>query len=336
MSESADYTPAPQWTGYDFKSARRNYDDHRATSLKAAVDKSVKASSLIPKQLTTNCESPLVIACDVTGSMGEWPAVIFSKLPYLEHEAIEYLGDDCEISFAAVGDVFSDSYPLQVQEFAKGTGLKTALEKLVIEGNGGGQSMESYDVAAVYYAEACEMPNAIRKPIFIFIGDEGIYSFVDSLKVEELTGIKVPSKTGPAKVFGQLREKFAVYAIRKPYGCSSDNPSAQEQQIQKQWGELLGEDHVLSLPDAARVVDVIFGILAKETGKVSYFKKELTDRQLADKDGDKKVNVVLKSLHTLHDGGVSLKKLANPKKDGKSISNSKSVSSKKSISLLDD
>jgi hypothetical protein len=29
--------------------------------------------------------------------MGDWPATMFSKLPYLENEGKEYLGEDFEI-----------------------------------------------------------------------------------------------------------------------------------------------------------------------------------------------------------------------------------------------
>lgn len=93
MSEAGDYTPAPCWSGHNFKSARRAYDDVVDRSYNDAVSKGVDRGDLVPDSLTTDCEAPLVIVCDVTGSMGEWPATIFSKLPYLEFEAKEYLGE---------------------------------------------------------------------------------------------------------------------------------------------------------------------------------------------------------------------------------------------------
>ena len=170
MSEAGDFTPGV-WAGYDFSSARKKYDVHVGRSYGDAVAKRKKATDLVPASLTTNSESPLVIACDVTGSMGEWPAVIFSKLPYLELEGKEYLGPTMEISFAAIGDAYCDQYPLQVRPFTSGTDLKSQLEELVIEGGGGGQACESYELAALYYSRNVGMPNAI-KPIFVYIGDE--------------------------------------------------------------------------------------------------------------------------------------------------------------------
>ena len=77
MSESGDYNPGP-WTGHDFKEARKSYDAHAGRSYEDALTSRRQGKDLVVKSLKTNSESPVVIACDVTGSMGEWPAVIFS------------------------------------------------------------------------------------------------------------------------------------------------------------------------------------------------------------------------------------------------------------------
>jgi hypothetical protein len=262
--------------------------------------------------------------------MGSWPATIFSKLPYLEYEGKEYLGDGMRISFSAVGDAFSDSYPLQVQPFVEGAQLKDSLTKLVIEGGGGGSSQESYDLAALYYARNVSFPNAIRKPILIFVGDEGLYNFIDKEKAAQHSRVDSNQRLTLEEVFAELVKKYAVYVIRKPYNCSTNYRGADDQRIEAQWAGLLGGDHVVGLPEAERVVDVIFGILAKETGRIDYFKRELEDRQGKDKDGDHKIAVVMKSLHTIHvddsdvitDSKKSLKKIKASK--GRSMTKRKS------------
>lgn len=291
MSESGDYDPGA-WKGYDFKSARAKYDKHVGRSYSDAV--SAGKTVDIPKTIKTESDSPVVICCDVTGSMGEWPAVIFSKLPYLDLEGKTYLGEKMETSFNAVGDCFSDKYPLQIRKFVTGTAMEAELKELVIEGGGGGQTNESYDLAALYYSRNCEMPNAVR-PIFIFIGDEGLYNFVDKEKGELLCHTSMEKRVSIEKVFEDLKAKFSVYLIRKPYGNILDCSDETNQRIQKQWVELLGADHVVMLPDASRVVDVIFGIFAKETDKGTYFKEELEGRQTEDQ-----VTAVLKSLNSIH------------------------------------
>jgi hypothetical protein len=346
MSEAGDYVPAPHWQGTidNFQSARAQYVDHRNRSYDEAVQANIGVDDCVPNSLTTESEAPLVIACDVTGSMGEWPGVIFSKLPYLEYEGQEYLGDGMEISFCAFGDgPGGDIYALQVRPFSKGKEMKTQLEKLIPKQNGFGNMVESPDLAAIYYAEKCEMPEAIRKPIFIFITDEGIYGSIHSDCAKKWTRVD-NSKLTVESVFKKLKDKFNVYCVRKPYSSSyGDDMSDTDKPIHKQWCELLGAENVVILPAAERVVDVIFGILAKETGRIDYFEKELKDRQGKDSDGAQKIAVVMKSLVTMHNlaKDPSLKKLEGPKgAKSKSVTPSKSAGPKggnvKSKSLLDD
>jgi hypothetical protein len=346
MSESGDYTPAPHWKGHDFADAHRAYGDKVVKgSMVAATSAGVKAGDLVPDTLSCDAESPLVICCDVTGSMGEWPKTIFSKLPYLEHEGKEYLGDDMEISFAAVGDgPYGDRYPLQVRKFVQGAALKEELESLVVEKGGGANKEESYDLAAAYYSRNCDMKKAIRKPIFIFIGDEGIYSTMEAGDAKNMAKVNFQGRTSAEKIFEALKKKFNVYVIRKPYNCTDNNRSPEEIAIQNQWAAMLGDDHVVSLPSAERVVDVIFGILARETGRIDYFEKELKDRQLKDSGGKVKVDVVLKSLRSIHSPAKSMKALAPPPDRAKSVTRRKAkkgtdISLKKDddgISLRDD
>lgn len=306
MAETADYDPG-DWKGYDFGSARATYDAHVGRSYTDAVSKKIVPTTLVPDQISTNSTAPLVIVTDHTGSMGDWTATVFSKLPYLDMEGKEYLGDDMEISFAAVGDVFSDQYPLQVQPFGKGTELADNLKKLVIEKNGGGQHFESYDIAAAYYARNCHMPNAV-KPIIVFIGDEMIYETIAQDHATTWARTLCEGRMHVSQIMAELKQKFAVYVVLKPYGSGyqENKKSDLDMRIEKQWIDLLGEDHVCYLADPSRVVDSIFGILAKETGRYDYFKKELTGRQKPDQ-----VSVVLKSLNSIHTAlpAASMKKL---------------------------
>ncbi|MBN2442857.1 MAG: hypothetical protein JXJ04_15980 [Spirochaetales bacterium] len=293
MSEAGDWDPGP-WKGHDFKSAKQKYDIHVGRSYSDAVKKSVNPDKLVPVELVTESKAPLVVACDVTGSMGESPATIFSKCPYLDLEGKEYLGDDLEISFAAIGDAYSDNYPLQVRPFVKGLDLKKELEELIIEGGGGGQSMETYELGALYYANHVKMPNALN-PIIIFIGDEGLYEFVDTAQAKRWTRTNLEKRTSYADVLRALQQKFAVYCIRQPYSkTGGDKMSSADMKIHKQWADVLGEDHMAFLPNAERIVDVIFGILAKETGKIKYFQEEITQRQKPDQ-----VKTAMKGLHTI-------------------------------------
>ncbi len=302
MSESGDYSPGV-WAGHDFSSARRAYDSHVGRSYADATAAGKVTKDLIPDSVTTNSTSPLIVVVDETGSMGEWPKIMFSKLPYLEHETKEYLGDDAEFCFCAIGDAHNgETYPLQVRPFAKGLELEKRLKELIIEGNGGGQGTETYELAALYALKNIKMPKAI-KPIIIFIGDEKCYNVVSKDMAETYCNVKLEKAMPTSDIFKALQDKMSVYFIQKSYGSGSgrsNNVSDDDRSCFNHWKNLVGEDHIAVLPSADRVVDVIFGILAKETGRIAYFEQELEDRQLADKGGQAKVDMVYKSLVTIH------------------------------------
>jgi hypothetical protein len=333
MAESGDYTPAPWAAAHDFASVKRDYADRVVA--RGAVDPvsiGLSPNDIVPESLISNAEAPLIIGLDTTGSMGTWPATICSKVPYLEHEGKDYLGQDLEVSFFSIGDHTNhEKYPLQVRPFVKGAELKDSIEKIIHERGGGGDSEESYELGGLYYARNCECPNAIRKPLMIFIGDEGIHSVLTESDASTYCKTSIKGRLTPPEIFAELRQKFEVYIIRKPYNCSANSSSPANDKIQQQWESLLGADHVVSLPEPERVVDVIFGILGIYTGRYDDFVKELQERQGKDKDGAHKINVVLNSLKSARDPkapAASLKKLAGPPSRAKSVTR-KTITGKK-------
>ncbi|HIH24302.1 TPA: VWA domain-containing protein [Candidatus Woesearchaeota archaeon] len=234
-----------------------------------------------------------MIVTDGTGSMGDFPKVIFEKLPLLDLGIADYL-DDVEISVAMIGDAQYDARPLQVQPYTKGKGLVGALNNLVIEGGGGGNQTESYDLAALYYARNADMPKATN-PVMIFICDEGIYPQVDANWAKDYAKVDIDKKMKTDALFEELKNKYSVYCIRKHYGDhSGDKMQGADLAVHKQWERYVGAERIAMLDDPRRVVDVIFGLLAYETNKMDFFKKELSFRQTP-----AQVEAVMKSMLTV-------------------------------------
>jgi hypothetical protein len=295
MTEAYDYDPA-EWRGHDFTAARRAYDRHVGSSYADASAKKISARSLIAPKLTSAAQRPLIVVIDETGSMGEWPATMFSKLPYLDHEVRWYLGEDAEIAFMAIGDAQNgEKYPLQVQPFMSGTKLVDSLKSLVIEGNGGGNGGETYELAALYLLHNLEVdPSA--QPVVIFIGDEPCFNSVSVSDAKNWSQVSLERSLSTADVFGDLKKKASVYFIHKPYGHGSGSDDDQEtRRVRASWSKLVGDDHIAPLGDPNRVVDVIFGILAAEMERFEDFQKEIEDRQKP-----AQVKLVYKSLATIH------------------------------------
>ena len=305
MSESGDYTPSSQWQGHDFTAARAAFDTHAGRSYAVAQEKGLTASKLLPLSITTDSEYPAVIDTDFTGSMSGWDATIFSKFPYLDHElTTEYLGKGVEISFGAICDQ-EDTYPLQIRDFAEGANMKEKMEELVHAGGGSGpgNNCEAHGLAALYRSRNTNMPKALVKPVYIIITDEMGYNLVSVDTAKKLAKVTINQSMSIVEIFEELKEKYAVYLVIKPYGSEKllgDKLPPTTQKVYDFWEKVVGADHIALLPNPDRVVDVIFGIFAKETGRIGYFRKELEQRQLPDKGGKEKVETVYKSLETIH------------------------------------
>jgi hypothetical protein len=100
------------------------------------------------------------------------------------------------------------------------------------------------------------------------------------------------------QIFHELMQKFEVYLVLKPYfeeRLVGDKLSGRTKEVYERWEEILGPDRIALLGDANRVVDVMFGLLAKFAGKIDYFRKELEHRQ-----DPKQVETVYRSLATVH------------------------------------
>lgn len=88
---------------------------------------------------------------------------------------------DPAISICAVGDIESDKCPLQVTQFLQGREIDGAISKLYLEGGGGANERESYELAAYFYNNFSQL-SAAQLPFFFFTGDEGYYESPRSIK----------------------------------------------------------------------------------------------------------------------------------------------------------
>lgn len=236
--------------------------------------------SPVDKVLLTKAKFPLVVAVDVTGSMRTLPALIFEKLCILYNEALffipEELKNSFEISFAAIGDAYTDQVPIQITDFAKGFELDKNIKTLYPEGGGGGQARETYELIAYYYLKRCEMPNTLQtvRPMLIIIGDEGYYSKVNRSHIINYIGDPPKTDLISDEVFEELRKKFDVYILRIEYSSPSE-----EKEINRLWIEALGKERVIMMKDPRRVVDTILGLIAANVDTFDQFKERIEVRQ---------------------------------------------------------
>ncbi|MBL4845306.1 MAG: hypothetical protein JKY65_07265 [Planctomycetes bacterium] len=223
------------------------------------------------RTLSTTSTTPLVVAVDVTGSMASWPAEIFDRLPLL-YQTLSQYRPDLEISFAAIGDATSDSYPLQITDFAAGVELEDQLNAIYGEGGGGGGARESYELFAYFLLTKVRAPNA-QRPYLIIYGDEGFYPEVSSSQLRYYLGGREKRNRDSVDVWKALSESWNVFHLRKDYGPHKDA------EIEAQWAEAIGPERIVSLRSAERAVDLALGLVARGWGHFEDFEENLSARQ---------------------------------------------------------
>ncbi len=254
--------------------------------------------TLLPngRKLVCQNKNPVVYAFDVTGSMGNLPKIIFDKMPMMAGQLVErgYL-EDPAISLAAIGDLICDEAPIQIGDFSQIRNLDDWLQKIYLEGHGGGQAKESYEFTAYFYARKIEIPNAIT-PIFLFTGDEGFREEIYSSDLKKYYSSdkdceNIDSKT----IFEELKKKFKGdgFLIHRYY----NNRGMADSEIVKQWEGILGEEKVIKLGDDLAIADTTLGLFAIVSGKCS-LEEYLQDMKTRKQDPER-VAKVKESLEKL-------------------------------------
>ena len=276
---------------YDYSDGalKKSGKEYASEARKEGIVRSYAAGKGLPppvgKEVGTASPTPLVVGVDVTGSMGEWPGIIFQKLPVLCNEVRLHL-PDVEISFCAIGDANIDQYPLQVCDFNKGKPLEDDIRSLFPEGGGGGGIKESYEVAAYFYARHCRIPQA-RHALFVFCGDEAFYERIKPNTLKRMIGDAVAQDLDSYDVFAELKRRFDVYMLRVPYGDEEKDKA-----IHEQWQRALEKQAVLRMEDPKRIVDCIIGLAAIAAEEQDTFSNRLSIRQTPEQ-----VRQVMGTLH---------------------------------------
>lgn len=202
---------------------------------------------------------PVILALDVTGSMGHIPHDLIKEgLPKLMGGIIQNGAEDVALLFLGIGDHECDSYPLQVGQFESGDEeLDMWLTRTYIESGGGGNAGESYLLSwyfAAFHTKTDAFEKRNQKGILFTIGDEPNLKHLPASAIKEIMG-SGQQTFSEMELFQEVQKKYDVFHI-------SVNHSGRAIQAEKGWKQLLG-DNCISVSDYRTIPEVITKVVCE-------------------------------------------------------------------------
>jgi len=157
---------------------------------------------------------PVILALDVTGSMGQAAVEVAKKLNVVMTDLYKEV-KDVEFMIMGIGDFYCDASPLQVSQFESDIRIAEQLDKVWFEFGGGGNDYESYTAAWYFASRHCNLDcwKRGKKGIIITIGDETLNPYLQSAKIQRCIGDNLQSDVDTKLLYEETKSKYDVYHI---------------------------------------------------------------------------------------------------------------------------
>lgn len=213
--------------------------------------------------------TPVIIALDVTGSMGmladsiarEGLGKLFTEI--LDRKPVS----DPHLMFMGVGDANFDSAPLQVSQFEADKRIIEQLTQLYIEHGGGGNAFESYNLPwyfARYHTVHDAMMKRHKRGFLFTVGDEEAPHDLTHAQIEQFIGrenAEIDLST-PA-LLAACEQVYEVFHVVVEQGSHA---STHRDRVFQTWNALLGQ-HVIPMADYTKLPEIIVSALAVAAGQ---------------------------------------------------------------------
>ena len=191
---------------------------------------------------------PVILALDVTGSMGKACDEVASTLSQIM-ASLYHKFKDVEVMIAGIGDFECDKYPLQVSQFESDVRVAKQLDDLYLEKGGGGNAYESYTAIwwfGLYRTKLDCYDKQGRKGIIITMGDEPINPKLPKSMLDYVGTCGKKQKEFEFytdELYKLASEKFNIFHI------SIDDPESSydnDEEIDKSFKAVIGDNYKIS------------------------------------------------------------------------------------------
>ena len=187
---------------------------------------------------------PVILALDVTGSMGSACAAVARQLDKIITGLYEDV-KDVEFMVMGIGDFAYDKAPLQVSQFESDVRICDQLGKIWFERGGGGNAFESYTAAWYFALRHTDLDcwKRGKKGIIITLGDEPLNPYLPGKEFNRVFGYS-GQDINTVDLYQEVSEKFDIYhiIITDPE-CSGTWYMKRNKET---WGKLLDGQHLFA------------------------------------------------------------------------------------------
>lgn len=242
---------------YVTKTKKVTLDEFEATKSSAQTfyESRALAPELNPKNVMRECcdseehpnTLPVILALDVTGSMGSAAVKVATKLDQIMTDLYEDDNiKDIEFCIMGIGDLAYDDAPVQMSQFESDIRIIEQMDKIYFEGHGGGNDYESYSAAWYAGINNCKLDcwNRGRKGIIITLGDELPNPYLPSRIGEVMGNRHLQGGIETKELLSEVRQKYNVFHISvNDEETSYHWYKTRDRKIDEKWIELLGKEN---------------------------------------------------------------------------------------------
>jgi len=174
---------------------------------------------------------------------------------------------DPAVLIMAVGDaICREEAPLQVGQFESDIVITEWLEKIFLEGGGGGNNSESYDLPhyfAAFHTKTDAFEKRGEKGVIITIGDEMPRISTRADIIKKYIGDNIPNDMSFEDILDASGSMYKPYHIIVAEGYHA---SRHLDEVRNAWQDYLGQQAIV-LTDHTKIAELIVSILEIESGR---------------------------------------------------------------------
>lgn len=212
--------------------------------------------------------TPIVVGVDVTGSMGMLAESLVKRglKPLFEQILDRRPVTDPHVMAMAIGDAWCDRAPLQVTQFEADIRIAEQIQKVWIEGGGGGNRFESYNLPWYFAAmkTATDAWEKRRRKGYLFtVGDEPCPPILAADHVRSAIGDRLQYDVDTREVLALAERTWEVFHIVVEEGSYA---RSRPDEVMASWIPVLGQ-RTLRLADHTRLAEVIVSAIEVNEGR---------------------------------------------------------------------